>query len=174
MFPEIELDLRSPDFMIDASIPPIAADNTNVIDTYKVPISNLIDGGMSLTKGKWKFVYSNPNAVTFLPSTEQAIFFDGQADLKTKELEIESIVYDFEKNEASIIVDIKDNPIPAIIVWGVIISATAIIGAFSANSILKRIESLGSNPVAIGGISVLILFGLAAVGFTFAKKGKIA
>ena len=156
----------------DFTLANVTRDNTVISFAQNTPIAADVNTDFLLTKGRWKFTYSNPKVFNFTPSTEKAVYIENSKVVE-KEFDIVSVKYDFENNRASIIVDIKENPIFMVIVWGAVIAATALIGAYAVNSVLLSFGSLSDSPLALGTIVVVGLFALAALGFSFKKVNPV-
>jgi hypothetical protein len=152
-------------------------DATVIFNTSSAPIAETLNTDAVLTTGKWLFVFDGiKNIKTITEPIKDSVIVDGYGT--KKQYDIVSISYDVEHNECSVLVDIKENPIPLLIIYPVIYAAILIIGAIAINSVLKSVTQVIEKPIdalnsPVGWAIILIIAGLfllPALGLSLAKK----
>lgn len=132
-------------------------------------ISDNIDKGMSLSKGKYIFTIGKPaGTVTDLKELlKDSIVVDGQL----KDFEIYDLKYDFQNDKLQLFVNIIDNPIPILVIWGAVAIAVMITGAITTHSILESITPIVDVVTSPLGYGILLIF-LIPIIMPLFKKGK--
>lgn len=129
-----------------------------------------------ITKGKWKLTIQNPiGDVPFETIRDSVMTYSERDGAKIKRYEIIDYIFFPERNEAEIIINVLDNPIPLFVIWGAVALAVMITGAIATNSVLvditKIVDDIGTSPLVIG-VLLIFLIPVLITGGKFIKKGK--
>ena len=125
------------------------ADCTIVGYSYDEKLSDVV-----LSKGAYRLKIGNPSGdiSDFSPSSNWV----NVAGIN-KEFSVDKIRYDYQEDKLYVDIDIKDNPIPAVVIWGAVIIAVSITGALTVNSILEDITPLTKSPFTIGIMLIFLI-----------------
>jgi hypothetical protein len=132
----------------------IPADATSTKQGFE--ISENIDKGMLLSKGRYIFTIGKPaGTITDLKELlKDSIVVDGEL----KDFEIYDLKYNFQNDKLQLFVNIIDNPIPILVIWGAVAIAVMITGAITTSSILEDITPIVDVVTSPIGYGILLIF----------------
>lgn len=124
-----------------------------------------------LTKGRYRVYFNNPTFESF-DFTQETHYVT--VDGKRKQIDILGFDYDYENRKAVVTLDVVDNPIPALLVWGIVLAVATSVGLVLAGSTISKVEKVIDAPapkLILFGIGATLLVGALASTGLF-KKGK--
>lgn len=132
----------------------LVADATN-ISLYGSQLSPNLSMDFPVSKGRYKLTVKNPSSPSAMFGNESIyVPVDDGVNIEYKKVIIESVKYDFSEERAYVYIDVKENPIPIVLLWGAVILACSIAGALAINSVLESVETLSDS--VFGDIGTLI------------------
>ena len=150
------------------------ADDTNV----NIPnLPNNINSDFMLTKGFWKLTFTNPiNSNEISDNIARFPVTNENGYTEEKEVHITKVKLNVSDNTLDVFVDVKSNPIPIVVYYGIVYLTLITAGAIATTSVLTTVEpiikpvtDILNSPI----IYMVLLIFLLPVITNFLKKSKI-
>lgn len=157
------------DLMSQYEVPSMPEDAVYV-DTV-TPISSNVNTAANLTEGQYKFTWLEANGVVDLEAVYDEVEFDVEVPTEQgtvrKRVSVDRMVFNPGAGTLETFVTVHENPIPLILVYGVVAAVILAAGAISVNSVLDNVEKVVDTPtvkMSVVAVAVALIGGLFGRG----------